>query len=196
MKGHRLETADLKLIDPDKILRTERLILEPVCERHAAHLFPGLAEPALYEFLDAEPPVSIAELADRYRRLESRRCRRGGLLLAWAVRHPELDYLGRIEAQVLSTQFANIGYIFFVNSWGKGFAHEACRGMLQFLRDSYSLERIGAGVETSNVRSIRLLERLGLTKVSTKVNAGVKDGRPYDDYQFEGSLPEIICSAQ
>ena len=49
-------------------LETARLVLEPLLPEHADKLYPSLREPALYEFLDDEPPVTASVLEERYRR--------------------------------------------------------------------------------------------------------------------------------
>jgi RimJ/RimL family protein N-acetyltransferase len=55
---------------------------------------------------------------------------------------------------------AYIGYSFSQLFWGKGYATEAVRCLLNFLFDELNLHRIVAECDVENVASCRLLERL------------------------------------
>src|SRR5579872_4594279 len=71
-KGWRPSTAD----PPGQVMNgqidTQRLILEPLVERHADVLFEGLSDARLYEFTDDKPPANLSTLRARFHRLESR----------------------------------------------------------------------------------------------------------------------------
>lgn len=61
------------------------------------------------------------------------------------------------------------GELFFglaQQAWGQGFATEACRGLLNAGFQQLALPRISAQVDPANVRSIRVLERLGMRLIS------------------------------
>lgn len=64
-----------------------------------------------------------------------------------------------------------IGYAFFESAWGKGYATEACRALLEAYADFRVRENPGAlsyveaGVDPDNPDSIKVLEKLGFKKV-------------------------------
>ena len=55
----------------------------------------------------------------------------------------------------------NLGFEFSKDHWGRGFASEAARAVLAHAFDTIHLDRVVAYTHKDNVRSARLLERLG-----------------------------------
>jgi RimJ/RimL family protein N-acetyltransferase len=56
----------------------------------------------------------------------------------------------------------DVGYAFFPEFWGKGYASEAASAVLDYGRSAFGLTRILAIVTPENHGSIRVLEKLGL----------------------------------
>ena len=74
------------LIEPEAVLETERLCLEPLLRSHAAILFPLLQDERIYRYIPQDPPISVAALEERYHRLENRLSPTGDeAWLNWAV---------------------------------------------------------------------------------------------------------------
>ncbi|MDH5540211.1 MAG: GNAT family N-acetyltransferase [Rhizobacter sp.] len=141
-------------------LVTERLMLEPLQQRHASEMFALLNDPALYQHLDYGPPATLEHLVDVYRQLEARRSPDGSEgWLNWIVR-ADGRALGYVQATVLGAGLAWVGYVMGRNAWGRGFAREAVGAMLSHLQEAHGVRHILASVEVANDRSIRLLERL------------------------------------
>jgi ribosomal-protein-alanine N-acetyltransferase len=57
-----------------------------------------------------------------------------------------------------------IGYIFGRASWGRGIATEAACACLWYGFEYLGYEHIGAGAKRENVASLRILEKLGMTR--------------------------------
>jgi ribosomal-protein-alanine N-acetyltransferase len=66
------------------------------------------------------------------------------------------------------THSAYLGYVLFNQYWGKGFATEAVRAMLDIAFRELKLHRIEAGVEPKNKRSIKLAQTLGFRREGIK----------------------------
>lgn len=56
-----------------------------------------------------------------------------------------------------------LGYMIQKKDWGKGYATEACTAMIAYGR-SLQLNRIVASTDPSNKSSIRVLEKVGMTR--------------------------------
>ena len=56
----------------------------------------------------------------------------------------------------------DIGYAFLPKFWGKGFAVEAARAVIDFAKDVIGLKRVVAITDPANEGSIRVLEKIGL----------------------------------
>ncbi len=134
--------------------------LEPLCQSHAAPLFAILAEPELWSLTDSAPPVSLEELAARYRRLESRRSPDGSQTwLNWAI-VTDAGPIGFVQATV-EHQIAEIAYVVGRAYEGRGYASVAVGDMLARLRGNYGVATFVATVDARNAASLRLLARLG-----------------------------------
>jgi ribosomal-protein-alanine N-acetyltransferase len=57
---------------------------------------------------------------------------------------------------------AGIAYVFAKDFWGKGYAHEASNVLVDFGFEVMGLNRIYATVDPENLRSARVLEKLGM----------------------------------
>jgi RimJ/RimL family protein N-acetyltransferase len=79
----------------------------------------------------------------------------------------ELD--GRVVGDVIleiATRdlIANIGYAVAWTDWGKGFATEATRAVVDFGFQDFGLAKICARADPRNIASIRVMEKLGMTR--------------------------------
>jgi ribosomal-protein-alanine N-acetyltransferase len=137
------------------------VILEPQVAGHAGEMFVVLGDPAIYEH-ENEPPASAEWLRERFARLESRRSPDGEQLwLNWVVRRRADGLIGYVQATVLPTGRAAIAYVLASKYWGRGLAAEACQAMIGELAERYGVRTVYAVFKRRNVRSARLLERLG-----------------------------------
>jgi len=152
------------------MLGTLRLTLEPIEPTHADALFDDLRDHRLYEFIDDEPPESVAGLRSRFAKLATRKSPDGvETWLNWAVRRVnDARYVGYVQATIGLNQPAQIAYVFFRKAWGNGYAREAVAGMLEHLRKSFGITVFRAHVDTRNLRSISLLEALSFERTAPK----------------------------
>lgn len=151
-------------------LRTARFRLEPLLATHAESLFVALSAPEIYRYIPSEPPRDVATLAARYRWLETRRSSDGKeSWLNWAVFFPaQNSFTGFVQATIYPNGEASLAYVLHPAYWGIGCATEACAAVTEHLFAQWPVSQINATVDTRNERSIRLLERLGFTRVATR----------------------------
>lgn len=160
-------------------LNTDRLALEPLVARHAGELFEVLSDPDLYQYLDYGPPASVEYLRDVYEGLESRVSPDGSQLwLNWAVRPQGEGSVGFVQATVVGAD-AWVAYVIARGAWGRGYATEAVRAVIDHLRSACGVTRFLATTEAENGRSIRLLERLGF-RAATEAEAGEHELSPQE----------------
>ena len=146
------------------------LTLEPQTAGHADEMFAVLSDPAIYEF-ENQPPASLEWLRERYLRLESRRSPDAGeLWLNWIVRLPSGEAAGYVQA-TLRGATAAIGYEFASRYWGRGLASRAVQAMMNELAGAYGAGNFTAVLKGRNLRSLRLLQRLGFAAASPAVLA-------------------------
>lgn len=171
---------------PDRDLLTPRLRLEPLTVEHAPRLFPVLSDPTIYTYLPGEPPTSVESLRERYERLQRRVSPSGEeRWLNWAVwLEASGRYAGVMQATVRRENDALIAYELGEPFRGAGYATEACEAVLAALASDYSVERVLAYVDTRNLASIRLLERLGFRRIDRIENADYFKGAPSDELVY------------
>ena len=175
------------LVQPEAILETARLLLEPLHPSHALALYEPLQSHAIYEFLPEDPPTSSESLATRYQRLSSRRSPDGEQVwLNWAMRQRrENVYVGTLQATVYTDATAYLAYILFPAFWRQGYAREGCRRILELLFKDYQVHIIVAEIDTRNVASIKLIESLGFQRFATKLNADFFKGSTSHEYRYK-----------
>lgn len=169
---------------------TERLTLEPIGERHAALLFPGLSDPICYRYIPQEPPISIDVLANRYRKLASRRSPDGNQAwLNWALCGRDGVAHGYVQATIdLQSRQAWVAYFVFASSQRRGYASEALRALLPRLRETYGVVQFRAEIDTRNEASIRLVEALGFVRERYVEAADEFKGAVSDEYHYTLSV--------
>lgn len=140
----------------DIILETERLILRRYRESDLPDLFEYLSDPEVVRY-EPYPPKTLEEARED---------------LAWRISTEEMVavelkptgkmignvYLGRRDFQALE-----IGYVFNRRYWGRGFAAEACRALIQ-RAFAQGVHRVCAECDPQNPASWRLLEALGFRR--------------------------------
>ena len=140
---------------------TPRLTLEPQCARHAAEMFVVLSDPEIYRFENA-PPASPEWLCECFIKLETRRSADGSeAWLNWVLRLRSGEAIGYVQATVGAQGQALIAYVLASPHWGRGLAQEAVRAMVAELAAQWRVHTLMAVFKRGNLRSRRLLERLG-----------------------------------
>jgi ribosomal-protein-alanine N-acetyltransferase len=83
------------------------------------------------------------------------------------------------------TGIAEMGYSVSRAFWGRGFATEAARAVIEaaFQSDSV-LHRVRASADARNGASLRVLEKAGMTREGTLRSDNVLRGVPYDEVWF------------
>ena len=168
------------------LLDTDRLVLEPMGERHADAFFEPLHDETLYEWISMDKPSSLAWLRDHWRGIENRLAPDHQTAWpTWAVRRKSDGvYLGRVDAEItLAMEASNVGYYLFPAHWGQGYATEAVQAASQHLI-SQGVHRLVATVTTGNTASERVLQKAGYRFSRVLVGNDTIRGEPVDDREY------------
>lgn len=151
---------------PMRAIECATLRLEPQTAAHAQEMFVVLSDPAIYEY-ENQPPPSLDWLRDRFVKLESRQSPDGHeQWLNWVIRLPRSGLIGFVQATLRRSGRAAIAYELSSAYWGRGLAHQAVEAMLRELAGRYGVLGFSAVLKQENLRSRRLLERLGFSLAS------------------------------
>jgi RimJ/RimL family protein N-acetyltransferase len=181
----------LRFIEPEAILETPRLLLEPLQIAHALALYEPFQSEMLYEYIPVNPPASLEVLASRYQRLTARRSPdKQEAWLNWAMHERREDkYVGTLEATVYPDATAYLAYMVFPAFWRQGYAKEGCGRILDLLFQDYQISTVSAEIDTRNTASIKLIESLGFQRVATTLDADFFKGATSHEYRYEHRSP-------
>jgi 3-dehydroquinate dehydratase/shikimate dehydrogenase len=156
-----------RLKNPMTILKTKRLILRPWCEKDL-ELFANLnADPRVMEYFPAT--LSRTESDQLAERIKTKMNEKGWGL--WAVSVPGIaDFIGfiglnSVDQTSLPTPFSpaiEIGWRIAFEHWGKGYATEGSKAALAYGFDTLNLNEIVSFTAVQNIRSRRVMERIGM----------------------------------
>ena len=109
----------------------------------------------------------------------------GGRAWTFAITLRSGELVGAIGLHVVPAhRRAEVGYWIGVEHWGRGFATEALKAVLDFGFTTLKLNRIEAHVFAENAPSRRILEKLGFRYEGLLRRHVVKDGVPRDGLFF------------
>ncbi len=153
---------------PTPQLHTDRLTLRPFEVGDLDALYEMMSNPRVLEFWDAP----VWEDASRAQTFLSacHEMSEGGTGARFVVESTtDKQFLGWCGVTRWNPTFrsASFGYCFFEQSWGKGYATEVGRSVLQWAFDTLDLNRIQAETDTRNSASARVLEKLGFVREGT-----------------------------
>jgi [ribosomal protein S5]-alanine N-acetyltransferase len=164
-------------------LRTERLVLRP--------FEAGDVDDALAYRDDLELARYLPHIPQPFTRRDAEKFVRQNMDEPWiefatfaVVR--EGHVVGTANLQIDSGETEGmLGYALARSLWGQGLASEAARAVVDWGFGPRGLERIWASTDTRNTRSMRVLEKLGMTqeRIAPAKSPG-RDGAPHDEVFF------------
>lgn len=177
-------------VDSEPALESARLVLEPLLPQHASRTFALWQDGRLYAFIPREPPTELLDLEERYRKLAARRSPDGTEeWLNWFAREKTSgEYVSQIQVTIGPNSSAYLAYFTFVPQWRRGYACEACQAVLRWLVER-GVEEFVAEIDTRNIASIRLIERLGFRRLVYVPKAAHIGGSDSDEYHYSLTVP-------
>ena len=146
----------------DYALTTERLVLRPATADDHLVLLAHWTLPDVRRFLFDGAPLSATEVAETIE--DSVRDFAAGGYGIWLIHehgHPELA--GTAGLRPLDDTGLEIFYSLAPGSWGRGYATEAARAVLDHALGPLGLPEILAEVDEGNAASVAVVTRLGMT---------------------------------
>jgi RimJ/RimL family protein N-acetyltransferase len=169
------------------MIETANLWLVPVGEDHAPLLFGALRDPQLYALMPEEAPKTLLGLRKRYAFLQRRKSPDGNEhWLNWTIFVRQTgEPAGTFQATVRDDGPSDIAYVMFKRHWRQGIASEAGTVVIDHIFERYPTPVIAANMDTRNIASIKLVERLGLTRTAFIPDADTFNGMSSDEYRYE-----------
>jgi RimJ/RimL family protein N-acetyltransferase len=159
--------ADLMVFpaEHEASITTDRLVLTPLLPDDADEMVGVLGDPALHRYIGGQP-ASLAELRERYRLLAAGSPYPGEVWRNWIVRvRADRSPVGTVQATVVHERdgrTAAIAWVIGVPWQGRGFAAEAARALVGWLRAG-GVRTITANIHPDHHASAGVAARAGLT---------------------------------
>lgn len=166
-------------------IKTERLRIDPLTLTDVDGFLALYGDPGVMKYLPV-PPLQDREaartlLATYVARNES------GEQFRWAIRAHENDVIIgalKLDEPFTSSRSSEIGYMLVREAWGKGYAQEAMRALMEYTFDVLDRHRLEALIYAENTASRTLVERLGFRLEGYFIEHDWKDGRYWDDTTY------------
>src|SRR5579863_5034596 len=166
-------------------LQTARLRLRPFEDADADDLFSLHSNTYVLRYWDS-PPWHDRRRAERFIATCVQMADEGtGARLA-VERASDRTFIGWCTLQRWNPDYrsASLGYCYDEAAWGHGYATEAARVLLQWGFDALDLNRVQAEVDTRNLASARVLEKLGFVREGTLREDCVVNGEVSDSWVY------------
>lgn len=162
------------------IIHTKRLDLIEIREKHLCDLYKLFGDEnatRFYNLLPLQKEEDAQMLIDRFRSRFSE-----GLAIRWGIAiKGEQHIIGTVGFNSYENNHkATIGYDLQTLYWGKGYATEALRAVINFGFQSLGINRIEAEIMTGNLASEKVLSKLGFTKEGVLRQWMLWNGKHYD----------------
>ena len=161
--------------DRRPVLRTERLRLDPLTAEHTELMVELDADPEVLRFIWGRA-LSRDEVVEQWmpRRLRADAAARG--IGYWAGFDDGNHFLGwwALVIDDEDADTAELGYRLRRDAWGRGYATEGSRALLDHAFTTLELPRVWAVTVAVNLPSRRVMERLGMRHVRTHVGTWEK----------------------
>jgi [ribosomal protein S5]-alanine N-acetyltransferase len=145
------------------VLATPRLVLRPVTAADQAELTAHWTTPDVRRFLFDGTVLSPAEIARTIADSERTFATAGYGL--WLVRERDrTDLVGTAGLRPLEDLGLEVTYSLAPAAWGRGYATEAARAVVEHALGPLGLPEVLAEVDEGNTASAAVIERLGMTR--------------------------------
>ena len=158
---------------PTPVIETARLILRDFSDEDKAPFHAINNDPKVLEFLGPPLERNVSDAwVDRLIGLSTTDSPRL-LAVSEKSQSPESAFLGYVGLSVPTfdasfTPCVEIGWRLSSTAWGRGFATEAARAVLTWGFDHYQLPEIVSFTTVRNMRSRRVMEKIGMSRASSE----------------------------
>lgn len=177
---------------PVPTLATPRLLLRPWRDGDLAPFAALNADPRVMEYFPA--PLDRAGSDALAAKIRAHLAEHGWGL--WAVEHAAsggfLGFTGLARPTFASwfTPCVEVGWRIAAAYWGRGYAPEAAAAVLEFGFRELALPEIVSFTSVGNVKSIRVMEKIGLTRRGEFEHPGIAEGSPLRPHVLYGKRAE------
>ena len=166
---------------------SERLAMELIHRDHARLAFEILNDDRLYTYIPKKAPT-LKELEIQYTFWENRESPDGAeYWLNWVIfLQTTRQLVGTVQIGIhRQKKEGAIAYMVGERFQSKGYGTEVVHALLAHCKNHYGVQRFKAWIDTRNVASIRLVQKVGMKQIECVEKADHFDGEDSDEYIFQ-----------
>ncbi len=163
-------------------IRTERLLLRPVCADDAGAIYAYAGDPENTRYMVFLPYASLEETAAHIREAEAEWAGTNPAFLEFVILWNGAIAGGLSVYYTSEAGVAELGWVVNKAFWGRGFALEAAKALISHGRQAWGWTRVIAQCDSENTASRRVMEKLGMQCVS---RTGGRKNRSSDEERTE-----------
>ncbi len=151
-------------------LESKRLIIRDIDIKDASFYFELFNDPDWIRFISDKKLKSVDETAAYLKKMKVDNSKLGGLGFFTVILKETNEAIGVSTAlQRDNLEFVDIGYGFLPKARGKGYAQEATKLIIEFVREKFKQTKVLAFTMPENENSQKLLRKLDFQFVGNKV---------------------------
>ncbi|MCD7900960.1 MAG: GNAT family N-acetyltransferase [Bacteroides sp.] len=165
-----------------KRLKLKEVTWDDLENMHLLYSFPEVDE---YNTLGI--PESIEKTKEMIRSMIEAQQEENRKSYSWKIVKRDSDEFIGMAGITLSSNRFRLGEIYYEllpSQWGQGYATEVAKMLIQSGFDDFHLHKVEAGVATKNIRSIRVLEKSGMTREGLRRKILPIRGEWKDNYHY------------
>ena len=173
------------------ILETERLILKPYEVAYADEIFEVVKQKEIADTMIMIPHPYPREVVDQWISYLHKSWEQGSAYEFAVFLKEDNRYIGNAGLVAVSKTHKNaeVGYFIDKNEWGKGYATEACKKIIEYGFLEHELNRIYSRCMVRNIASRKVMEKAGMVWEGRHKQEFLKNGN-YEDMDYLAILKE------
>jgi [ribosomal protein S5]-alanine N-acetyltransferase len=177
-----------KIFNPEEYnMETERLILSEISMTDLENIHELHSIPEVDEYNTLGIPQSMRETEKLIQQIIQNRGKNPRDSYTWKIGLKEADPFIGLAGLTLSNDKFKLGEIYYKlhpDYWGNGYATEIAKQLVKKGFDDFDLHKVEAGVATENLKSIRVLEKIGMTREGLRRKILPIRGEWKDNYHY------------
>mgnify|MGYP001344767243 CR=1 FL=1 len=155
------------------IIDTKRLYFEKITEKHLENLYSLLSNKKVMKYFPST--LNRDETKEFYEKIQERYQDDGYCFLAVIRKQdkPFLGICGLLRQEVENEVQTEIGYRFLNEYWGKGYATEAVKGCVEYVKDKQLADSLIILSVPENIPSVKVAKRSGFSYLQNTIFHGL-----------------------
>lgn len=165
-------------------IKTGRLVLKPLGKSYLNSTIRYAMDYENTKFMCYLPDETVEEAEEFLTNVENEWKKEEPQFLEFAVIYDD-EHIGAVS-MYFENDAGELGWIIHKDHWGNGFAYEAAKALIDYVKSEIKVNHFLAHCDTENIASYKVMEKLGMSRTGEwggrRNKSAVKDS---SEYQYE-----------